>query len=106
VALRLGDRSLRPVAGVDVVRRAAGRQQVERHRGVLALRAALQEQHLVMRGDAQQRAQVAFRFLGDRHEVGAAMAHFHDGHAGAVPVEQLLLRALEHRLGHRRRARG
>ena len=42
-----------------------------------------------MRRDREQLAQVGLRLGGDRHELLAAVAHLHDAHAAAAPVEHL-----------------
>ena len=87
--LGLGDRALGPVAGVDVVGARLSAQQVHRHDRVLADRAALQEEELVVVGNREQLAQQRVRLVVDRHELLAAMAHLHHRHAAAVPVEHL-----------------
>ena len=102
-ALRLLDRLLRPGTGDDVIRRTP-RQQVHRDLRELLRRPALQEQHLVLLGDAHQIAQVGFRLLEDGHEFLAAMAHFHDAATRAVPVQQLGLRLQQHFFRQRRRS--
>src|SRR5690606_12783620 len=60
-------------------------------------------QHLVVRRDAHQRAQVALGLLVDAHVLLAAMAHFHHRLAAAVPVEHLGGSLREHFLGQHRR---
>ena len=87
VLLRFLDRFLRPLAGVDVVGDFPLAKEVHRDDRVLGNRAALQEQHLVVGGDREQRAQVGLRLRGDADELLAAMAHLHHRHPGAVPVE-------------------
>ena len=98
VALRFADRLLRPRRRC---RRSRRRSPARRFSGTArtARRAALQEQHLVVRRDGQQLAQVGLGLRGDRDEVLAAMAHLHHRHAAAVPVEHLLAGLLEHGLG-------
>ena len=66
--LRFLDRLLRPRAGVDVVGGRAGGEQVHRHHRELQARAALQEQHPVVRRNARQRADVGFGLCDDRLE--------------------------------------
>ena len=46
---------------------------------------------LVVGGDADELAEVGLGLLGDLHEVLAAVGHLHDGHAGALVVDQVLL---------------
>ncbi len=99
VALGFLDRLLRPLAGVEVIGAGFAAQQVHRHHGELRRRAALQEQHLVVGGDAHQLAQIGLGLGGDAHEFLAAMAHFHHRHAAAVPVDHLGLHLLQHFLG-------
>ena len=94
VALRFRDGLLAPVARHDVVGRRAGGRQVQRHGRELQRGPALQEQHLVVVGHAEQRAKVLLGLRGEFDERGAAMADFHHGHAAALPVEQLRLGAL------------
>lgn len=65
----------------------------------------LQEQDLVVGGDAQQRAQVGLRLGGDGHELLAAVAHLHHAHAGALVVDQVALRLLQHLAGRREACR-
>ena len=105
VALGLLHGLLAPVARDDVVDDRAGRRDVQRHGRELQRRAALQEQHFVIRGHAEQLAQVALRLRGELDEVRAAMADFHHGHAAAAPVEQLRLRTAQNRLRQHRRPR-
>ncbi len=66
-----------------------------RDRRELRRGAALQEQHLVVRGNGEQLAQIGLRLLGDPDEGLAAMAHLHDGHALPVPVEHLVAQLFE-----------
>ncbi len=66
---------------------------------------ALQEQHLVVGRNCQQRAQIGFRLLGDGDEGLAAMAHFHHRHAAAAPIQQLLSDLLQHHFRQRGRTR-
>ena len=80
---------LGPDARVDVIGLAIFRQQVQRDLSKLLTCAALQKQNLVVRGDRQQVTQVLLSLGGNGHELIAAMAHFHDRQAFAMPVEQL-----------------
>ncbi len=106
VALRLADRFLRPRAGVDVVGRDLVTKQIEGHRGELRRRAALQKQHRVVVGHAEQFAQIRFGALRDFDELVAAVTHFHHRHAGAAVVEQFRCRFFEHFQRQRRRTCG
>ena len=96
VAGRLLNSLARPDASVDVVGAAVLTEQVQRNLGELLAGAALQEQHLVVRGDAQQVAQVLLGLLGDADELVAAVAHFHDRQTLAVPVRQLVPGCLQY----------
>jgi len=53
------DGLLRPDAGVDIVGHTVFRQKVQRNLGELLAGAALQEQHLVVRRNGQQVAQIS-----------------------------------------------
>src|SRR5581483_8522573 len=76
-------------------------QQVERDERVLRQCPTLQEQHLVPVGNREQAAQTSLGILRDGDELLAAMAHLHDRHARAVPVQELVARALEQLLRRR-----
>ena len=54
-----------------------GKRQVHGHRGELQAVAALQEQNVVVLGNAHKVAQVGFGSVDDALEGGGAMAHFH-----------------------------
>ena len=84
-----------PGAGVDVVGGAAGGEQVQRDLRELEGGAALQEQHLVVVGQAQQLGHVGDGFRVDGVVRLAAVRVFHDGHAGAGEIGQLGLGLLE-----------
>jgi hypothetical protein len=77
------------LAGDDVV---GGRTRREIHRDLREMLggAALQEQHLVVRRNRHQRAQVGFGFFGEGDEVLAAMADFHHRGARARPLEHFV----------------
>ncbi len=97
------DRLARPDAGIDIVGHATLGQQVQRNLGELLAGPALQEQHLVVRRNRQQIAQILLRLFGDGSVIVAAMAHFHDRQALAMPVEKLRLGALKDGFGKRSR---
>src|SRR6185503_14979975 len=82
------------------------RRQIHRHRRELTRSAALKEQHFVARRYSQNLAQHRFGFFSTGDEGFAAMADFHDGHAGALPVEQLLTSLLQDFKGQRGWPRG
>jgi hypothetical protein len=72
---------------MDVVRGPALGQEVHRQDRKLQGGATLQEQRLVVLRYAHQFPEVGLRLGMDRHVFLAAVAHLHDGLAGAVPVE-------------------
>ena len=104
-ALSLEKRLLRPRAGVQVIDARVRTRDVHRDGGELAGCAALQEQHLVVRGDREQLAQQLLGFLSHAGEGLAAMAHFHHRHAAALPVGELLADLFEDFHGQRGRPR-
>ena len=98
VELRLFPGLLRPGAGHDVVGLLV-LHEVHRDGRELLGGAALQEEHLVVVGNLQELAQVGLGRLDDVREGLGAVAHLHDGHAGAVVVEHLGGRLAQHLLG-------
>src|SRR5690606_22944944 len=78
--------------------------EVHGHDGVLTQAAALHEHNGVVGGHVQQLAQIGLGLVADLNEMLAPMAHFHHGHAAAVPVQHLGGNLLQHRLGQGRRA--
>ena len=84
-----------PGAGVDVVGGLAGQQQVHGNLRELEAGAALEEEDLVVVVDAEQLAHVGDGFGVDGVVGFAAVAVFHDGHAGAVEIGEFLLGDLE-----------
>ena len=87
----LPDRGLAPMAGHHVIDGLARRGEIERQQGLLGGGAAGQEQHRIVVGNPDQRAQVGFGFGGHGDEFGAAVADLDDGCAHAVPVEHFRL---------------
>ncbi len=63
--------------------------------GELHAAATLQEDDGVVVGNGEELAQAGFGVGDDAFEFGRAVAHLHDGHAAAAPVEQLFADALE-----------
>src|SRR5215831_18909552 len=61
--------------------------------------AALKENHRVLVGNCKETAQLLLRRCIDAFVFRRAVAHFHDGHAAAAPVEQLLADAFKYRQG-------
>lgn len=102
IATSLLDGLLRPDTGIDIVGDAIFGQQVQRNLGELLAGAALQEQHLVVRGNVEQVAQVLLGLAGNGHVVITTVAHFHDRKALAPPVEKLGLGTLQNCVGKRR----
>ena len=96
---RGGDRLLGPLAGVHVVHHRLPAQQVQRDHLELQRRPTLQEQHVVAVRHPEQAPQVGLGPLGDLGELLAPMAHLGHRLAGAVPVEHLVGRPLQHALG-------
>ena len=62
--------------------------------------------YLVVVGDSDELAEVSLGLFRDLHEVLAAVGHLHDGHAGALVVDQVLLAVLEDVEGQARGAGG
>ena len=93
-----------PGAGVEQVDGLAGEAEVHRDHGELHAAATLQEEDGVVVGDRQMLAQAGFGGGVDAFEFGRAVGHFHDGHAGAVPVEEFFADALEYGKGKRGRS--
>jgi hypothetical protein len=80
-----------PCAGVDVVGGLAGAEEVEGDLRELEAGAALEEQDLVVVGRAEEFGHVGEGFGVDGVVGFATVAVFHDGHAGAVEINQLFL---------------
>ena len=99
VLLSLGNGLLGPCAGLDVDGLAV-LHQIPRHSRELQRSAALNEQDLVVVGDAHQVAQVSLGFVDDLLENLGAVAHFHDAHAAAAVVHHLVTDFLQHGLRH------
>ena len=86
-----------PHSGVQNVDRLAGEAEIHRDHGELHAAAALEEEHGVLVGDAHKLAKAGFGVGNDAFELGRAVAHFHDGHAAATPVQEFFTDALEDR---------
>ena len=98
VHLRFLEGLLRPGTGNDVVGHAAfDLHEVHRNGGELRGGATLEEQHLVVLGDAHEVAQVGLSGVDDVLERLRAMAHLHDGHACALVVEHFGCSLLQNR---------
>ena len=70
--------------------------EVERDRGKLQRCAALHEDDLVVVRDIHDLAQLRFGLHDDIIKHFGAVAHFHDGHAAAFKVDEIVPRAFEH----------
>ena len=105
VLLGLGDGLLGPGAGLDVDGLAV-LHQVPCHGGKLQGGAALDEQHLVVIGDAHQVTQIGLGLVDDLLEHLGTVAHLHDAHAAAAVVHHLIADLLQDGLRHHGRARG
>jgi hypothetical protein len=90
-----------PHAGVQYVDRLAGDAEIHGDHGELHAAAALEKYDGVFVGDAHELAEAGFGVGNDAFEFGGAVAHFHDGHAAATPVEELFADALEDGKGER-----
>ena len=85
-----------PRSGVQNVYRLAGEAQIHGGHGELHAAATLEKYHGVFVGNAHEFAEAGFGVGNDAFEFGGAVAHFHDGHAAAAPVEELFADTLEH----------
>src|SRR6266704_5631623 len=75
----------------------SGEAEVHGGHGELHAAAALDEDDRVIVGDSQEIPELLFRARVDALKFGRAVAHLHDGHAAAAPVEKFLADALENR---------
>ena len=105
VTARLLQRLLAPTAGDDKVCGSALRQ-VQRHDGVFSQTTALHEQNLKVIRHRQQLTQVSLRLFVNGNELFAPVAHFHDAHATAMPVQHLCRGFGQHFLRHGCRSSG
>ena len=106
VAARLGDRALRPVAGVGVGRAARAAEQVHRHQRELMHGAAGEEEDAVAGGQLEELRQALARAVQRRAEGVAGEGALERRGAVRAAREQAVARALEHRVGQARRAGG
>ena len=85
--------SLRPGAGCQVVcfRIPPFSKEVESDCTELQRGSTLEEEDCVVFWDAEQFSEIIFRFFCDWNEVLSSMTHFHDTHASAIPVHELIL---------------
>ena len=101
--LEFGHRLSSPLAGVDHVNGLAWQSQIHRHHGKLQAGPALQKDHRVVFGNAEMLAQAGFGGGVDAFIFRRAVAHLHDGHAAAMPIEQFFADAFQN--AQRQRAR-
>ena len=95
----LGDGLFGPRARLYIAGRAVF-HQVHGHHGELQRAAALDEQNLVVVGDAHETAQVCLGFVPDLLEDLGSMAHLHHAHAACAVVEHLGGDLFQHFLRH------
>src|ERR1700675_397893 len=86
---QFADRFGGPHTGVEDVYRLAGEAEIHGGHGELHAAAALKKAHGVFVGNAHELAKAGFGVGNDAFKFGRAVAHFHDGHAAATPVEEL-----------------
>ena len=87
------------VSGDGVVRLSRPSHEVQGHHGELARGPALQKQHLVVVGHAEQPDEIGLGIVEDLLEYFGAVAHLHDGHTAALVVGDLAPRPLQHLQG-------
>ena len=92
-----------PGAGMEDVNGLSREAEVHGGHGELHAAAALDEDDGVIVGNSEEIAELLFRGGVDAFKLGRAMAHLHDGHAAAAPVEKFLTDAFED--GKRNRSR-
>mmetsp|Transcript_889 Transcript_889/g.1216 ORF Transcript_889/g.1216 Transcript_889/m.1216 type:complete len:437 (-) Transcript_889:85-1395(-) len=86
---------LRPGASDNVVNDVALLGKVKRNHRELSRGTTLKEENLVIEGDVQKLAKVSLSPLNNAVELLAAMAHLHDAHAAALPVNKISLSLLK-----------
>ena len=84
------------VAGADIVGLAGAADQVHGDHCKLHGCAALEEEHLVALGHAHELAELLLGLVEDALVNLGAVAHLHDGHAGALVVGDLSACAVQH----------
>ena len=99
VLLGLGDGLFGPGAGLHVAGQAVF-HQVHGHHGELHRAAALNEEDLVVVGNAHELAQVGLGLVTDLLEHLGAVTHLHDAHAAAPVVQHLRGNFLKNGLRH------
>ena len=95
----LGNGLFGPGARFHIAGRAVF-HQVHGHHGELQRAAALDEQNLIVIGDAHETAQVSLGFVPDLLEDLGSMAHLHHAHTACAVVEHLGGDLFQHFLRH------
>ncbi len=101
--LRFLERFGGPCPGIDVIGRAAGRDEVHRDHGELGRGATLDEEHLVVVIETQEFAHEFHGAVVDDVVLLRSVRGLHDRHPRAFPIGNLGLGALE---GGKREGRG
>ena len=91
-----GDGLGSPRAGMQHVHGLAGQAKIHGNHAELEAAPTLKKDHSVVVGDGEEAAQLLLRRRVDALVFGRAVAHFHDGHAAASPIEELFANALEY----------
>ncbi|WVZ12885.1 hypothetical protein V8G54_017415 [Vigna mungo] len=89
VLLRLLGSLVAPGASDDVVDGVVRGAEVERHGCELGCGASLEEEDGILRRDLEEGAEIRFSLLDYGEKLLAAVAHFHNAHAGSAPVVKL-----------------
>ena len=93
----------RPGTGQDEIRFLCRphAQQVHRDDRILGGGAALHEHHRIIIRHAEQRPQILLSLGAYLHELASPVAHFHHGHAAAMPIQHFSRGLRQNRLGKR-----
>jgi hypothetical protein len=94
-----------PCTGIGIVGRLAFAEQVHRDEGKLGGCPSGHEQHAVAFRNVEKFFDIGDGFVVHSGIFLAAVAHFHDGHAGVLVVDQFRLCLFEDLLRQRRRTR-
>ena len=105
VLLSLGDSLLGPGAGLNVAADAVLQQVLSNH-SELQCAAALDEDNLVVLGNAHQSAQISLCIVDDLLVDLGTMAHLHDAHTAATVVHHLVADLFQDLLRHHSGASG
>src|SRR6266849_3386683 len=94
-----------PSAGVKNIHGLSRKAKVHRGHGELHAPPALNEHDRILLGDPEEIPELLFCGRVDTHKFGRPVAHLHDRHATAAPVEQFLTNAFKDRKRKRSRPR-